>query len=195
MKKTLINLAVAATIASLACSVRARTHDVAFGFRMGAGFPGDVNRTHPASIIAGLMDPTTPVRLFGDVVLTGTNTYKGIAVGDTSTLNCAGVAVRPYPTQQTSGGMTSSFGNGAPATNQPLDIINDGYVMMKCNSGTPAKGGLVYVYTGASTGAHVQGSGVEAASGSNLTLVSNLMFNGPADANGIVEVRVIPAVA
>ena len=29
---------------------RQKTRDVAFTFRMGAGFAGDVNRTHPASI-------------------------------------------------------------------------------------------------------------------------------------------------
>ena len=195
MKKSLIHLAVAAAIASLSPVTRARTHDVAFQFRMGAGFPGDVNRTHPASIIAGLMDQTNIVRLFGDIVLTGTNAYRGILSSDTATLNAAGVAVRPYPTQQASGGMSSTFGVGAPATNQPLDIINDGYVIVKCNVGTPAKGGAVYVYTGASTGSHVQGSGVETSAGANLTLVSNMMFNGPADANGYCEVRVIPAVA
>lgn len=195
MKKTFLALAIASALASLTVK-RARTHDTSFTFRMGAGFPGDVNRTHPASITPGLNDATTPVRLFGDPVLinTSANSFRGISTGDTATFAAAGIAVRPYPTQQTTGGMTSTFGTAVPATNQPIDVIGDGYVMVKCNVGTPTKNGAVYVYTAASTGSHVQG-GLESAAGSNLTLISNMFFNGPPDASGITEVRVVPASA
>ncbi len=82
MKKTLIALAALAACAGI--TTRARTHDVAFTYRMGGGFPGDVNRTHPASILPGLMNATTPVRLYGDPVLVNQadNTVRGFAASD-----------------------------------------------------------------------------------------------------------------
>lgn len=192
MKKTLLNIAVRAAISAM-FSVRQRTHDVAIKFRMDGGYPGDVNRTHPADIIAGLMNSSVQApRLFGDVVLVdgATSSYRGVVAGDTSTMSVDGIVVRPYPISQTAGGMTSSFGIGAPPTNQPVDVLRDGNIIVKCNVGSPQKGGAVYVYTGASTGSHVQGSGVETAAGANLTLLSNVFFNGPADANGYAEVTI-----
>lgn len=190
MKKSLIAQAVA-TIVGRRQLHRARTHDVAFTFRMGAGFPGDVNRTHPFSVIPGIPNATTPPRLYGDPVIvdTATNSYRGINSGDTNTFAADGIAVRPYPTQQTSGNMTASFGTGVPATNQPVDVLEDGFIIVKCNVGTPTLKGAVYVYTSTSTGSHVLG-GFEAASGSNLTLVSNMVFMGPPDANGYCEARI-----
>jgi hypothetical protein len=64
MKKSLIALAVLAAYCAAAGS-RARTLDAAITYRMGAGYPGDVNRAHPASIIpapAGPGEPGAPVR-------------------------------------------------------------------------------------------------------------------------------------
>lgn len=193
MKQSLIALAVADALAVMAIK-RAHTQDVAFQFRMGAGFPGDVNRTHPASIIPGLnVSATQVVRLYGDAVLieAASNGYRGFETTDTTTpISIAGVAVRPYPTQQTSGGMTATFGVGVPPVNQPLDVLTDGYIMVQVNNGTPVKGGLVYVYVAASSTPHVLGSGFETAAGSNLVLVTNAKFNGPADANGVAEIHV-----
>lgn len=190
MKKTLISLAVAAAISTM-YAVRAATHDVAFDLRMGAGFPGDVDRTHPASIVPGLMNVSVQApRLFGDPVIidTATNSYRGFVAGDTAVTVADGIVVRPYPTQQTSGGMLSQFGIGAPAPNQPVDILNDGYIMAKVNSGTPTKNGAVFVWCAASSGAHVQGGFETVASGGNTAALSNLRYDGPPDANGITRV-------
>lgn len=195
MKKSLLSLAVGALCAQLSTVFGFHTQDISYGFRMPAGFPGDVNRTHPASIVPGLVNTSVQApRLFGDPVLidTSTNSYRGITASDTSSFACDGFAARPYPTQQTSGGMTATLGVGVPATNQPIDILSDGFIIVTCNVGSPTKGGAVYVYTGTSTGSHVQG-GLEAASGSNLTLITNAFFNGPPDANGVTEVRVTAA--
>ena len=38
---------------------------VAFPFRMGAGFAGDVNRTHPATIEPNVNDTVNPLSFFG----------------------------------------------------------------------------------------------------------------------------------
>ena len=42
---------------------------MAFQFRMGAGFFGDVNRTHPFTVEPGLMDPTNPPTAYGQAVV------------------------------------------------------------------------------------------------------------------------------
>lgn len=197
MKKSLLALAVTSALGAM-FSTRAFTTDAAFPFRMGAGFPGDVNRTHPFNVMPGLMNSSVQaVRLYGDPVIvdTATNSYRGVTAADTATLSIDGVAVRPYPVQQTTGGMSASFGTAVPPTNQPLDVITDGYVMAKVNnSGTPTKKGAVYVYTAASNAGHVQG-GFESAAGANLSLVSNAFWVGPPDAAGIAELHILATVS
>lgn len=197
MKKSLLALAVFSAMAHMG-RVTAHTQDAAFPFRMGAGFPGDVNRTHPANIMPGLVNTSVQApRLYGDALIidTATNSYRGISAADTATLSIDGIAVRPYPVQQTTGGMSASFGTASPPTNQPLDVLTEGYIMVKCNNGgTPTKKGAVYVYTAASSGNHVQG-GFESAAGANLTLVSNAFFVGPPDAAGITEIHIVAVVS
>lgn len=197
MKRTIIAAAALALVASMA-PVRARTHDVAFTYRMGAGFPGDVNRTHPASILPGLQDTTNPVLLYGNpvVINTSANSYREVLVSDTAVTTIAGVLVRPYPTQQTTGGMSSSLGAATPPVSGVVDVINDGFVMVRCNNfaaAQPTKGGAVHIWIAASTGAHVQGGFESAASVGNTIDISNARFNGPADSNGVCELQVWPA--
>lgn len=172
---------------------RARTCDVAFPYRMGAGFPGDVNRTHPASIEPGLMDTVDLVLAFGNPVLvkTSNNSYKGFVAADSATpVFCAGFAVRSFPTQQTTGGATAVIGGGSPPAGV-IDILTAGYIMAKLPAGVSVtKGGSVFVWFAATSGNNIQGGLVGAASAGNAALITNAKFNGPADANGNVEVRV-----
>ncbi len=198
MKKTFRHtlIAMAAGIALSGTAVRARTHDVAFTYRMGAGFPGDVNRTHPASILPGLMNTTNPVRLYGDPVVidTATNSYRGILVGDTAVTTIAGILVRPYPTQQTTGGMTSTLGAAVPPVTGVVDVLNDGFIIARCNNFAaqqPTKGGAVFIWYAASTGAHVQGGFESVATGGSTIAITNARWNGPTDANGITEIQVL----
>ena len=48
---------------------RCRTTDIAITYRMGAGFPGDVTRTHPVDIFPRLADTTNPPTLAGQGVI------------------------------------------------------------------------------------------------------------------------------
>lgn len=199
MKKNLIALAVSALAA--AGLVRARTADVSFGYRMGAGFPGDVNRSHPASILPGMNNPTNPVRLYGDPVLIdgATSSYRAFLAGDTAITKVDGIAVRPYPIQQTTGGLSAGIGAAAVATGQPLDVLNEGFMIARCNNFAaqqPQKGGAVYVWCAASSGAHVQGGFESAASAGNTAgPITNLKWNGPTDNNGITEIQVAAPLA
>jgi len=177
--------------------MRARTTDVAFTFRMGAGFPGDINRTNPFSAVPSLINTTTPPRLYGDPVLVNSadNSVRGFVVGDTTTpTNIYGVAVRPYPTQQSSGGMSASIGAATPPSSGVIDVLRSGFIMAKIPPGvTVAKGGSVYVWFAATSGNNIQGGFVGSATGGSTALINNAKFNGPADANGNVEIEVWPA--
>lgn len=197
MKKSFISLAVLALLGGAAVSARTRTLDAAFTYRMGAGFPGEVNRTHPASIVSGLMDPTTPIRLYGDpcVISTANNSYRGLLAADQATVtSIAGILVRPYPVQQTSGGMSSSLGAATPPQERAaVAVLEDGYAMVKCNNtgaGAPTKGGAVYVWCAASAGSDVLGGFRAAASAGNTILLTNAEWASPPDASGIAEIRV-----
>lgn len=193
MKKSLIALAVlAACGASIAR--RSMTHDAAIKYRMDGGFPGDVNRTHPASIVPAQMDGTTPVRRYGDPVLFGTNTIRGFVAGDTAVTKIKGALVRPYPTQQTSGGMSASIGAASPGgANTVQDYLEDGFIWVKVDNiaaGAPSKGSAVFVWCAATAGNDIQGGFRCAASAGNTAAIANAEFNGPADANGVAEIRI-----
>lgn len=178
-------------------SFRARTCDVAFSFRMGAGFPGDINRTNPFSAVPVLINTTNPPAAYGNPVLvdTATNSVRGVIAADGSATPAAiyGVAVRPFPTQQASGGMSSALGSAAPPASGVMDVLRGGFIMAKLPAGvTVAKGGTVYVWAAATSGNNIQGALVGAANGTNTLTVTNAVFNGPADSNGNVEIEVWP---
>lgn len=170
------------------------TGDVAIKYRMGGGTPGDVNRTHPFSVLPCLMDAANPVLFYGDAVFIGTaSNVRRVATGDGSATpgKLYGVAARPYPIQQTTGGMASSFGVAPVSSNQPLDVVRQGFVIVKLPAGAVVKkGDPVQVWAAASAGANVQGQFVAAASGTNTFTATNAIYNGPADADGNVEIEI-----
>lgn len=175
---------------------RARTCDVSFGFRMGAGFPGDVNRMHPAAIVAGMINTSVQVpRAYGDAVLFdgATSSYRGLVAADGSVTPgaVAGFIVRPFPTQQTTGGLNATIGAATPPTSGVADFITQGFVVVKLPAGaTVQKGGQVFIWAAANSGNNIQGQVVAAASTTNTYSVTNARFHGPADANGYAEVEV-----
>src|SRR5262249_5668758 len=66
---------------------RARTRDygsTAIAYRMQAGFPGDVNRMHPASIEPCLIDASAPPTAYGQAVLVDGTTQgvRPLVAGD-----------------------------------------------------------------------------------------------------------------
>ena len=193
MKRTLASLAVAALAVGM--TVRAKTRDIAYTFRMGAGFPGDVNRTHPASIVPGLINTTNPVAAYGfaAVIDGATNSYRGLIATDDALTSIDGILVRPYPTQQMTGGMSASIGAAAAPTSGVADFLEDGFVIAVCNNfaaNPPVKGGTVYVWIDPSSGNHVQGGFEAAATAGSTIALTNARWNGPTDANGVTEIRV-----
>lgn len=175
-------------------TIRMKTRDVAFPFRMGAGFPGDVNRTHPASIEPCLIDASAPPTAYGQAVLVDPTTQgvRPFVAGDQSDTVAAGygLTVRPYPFQQSSASNfgAAAFGAATPPVNGVMDVLRAGYIMATVVGATAVKGGLVYVWSAVTSGAHIQG-GIESvyASGST-TQLKGATFNGSPDASGIVEI-------
>lgn len=168
----------------------------AFPYRMGAGYPGDINRTHPASVEPAKIDASAPPTGYGQPVLydATTNGVRPFAAGDQSdtVAKGVGVTVRPYPIAQRSGGDSASFGAATPPTSGPIDILKYGYIMVQLNDVTAVlhKGDPVYVWAVATSTIHTQ-AGIEAvASAGNTTQLKNAYFNGPADANGVAEIFV-----
>lgn len=167
---------------------------VAFKYRMGAGFPGDVNRTHPASILPNLADPTNPLTAFGlaVVVNTANNSVRQMQAGDIGDTEIFGVTVRPYPFQASSGGNfgAAPIGSATPPPGE-VDVLRAGYIMVNV-VGATLKGGAVYVWCAASGGGHTLGGFEAAASGGNTAALdpAKYMFNGPPDDEGNVELIV-----
>lgn len=200
LAKKLITLVVAAAFGSPTPAVagiprgRCKTRDVAFPFRMGAGFPGDVNRTHPVSIEPVLIDEDDPPAGYGfpTIVDTVTGGVRGFVAGDTAVDTVWGTLVRPYPTQQQTGGMTASLGSATPPTEGVADVMRSGYMMVNLAAGTGAakKGSAVFIWCAVSAGDHVQGGFEDAADGGNTAALDpeRYQFNGLPDADGNVEV-------
>ena len=173
--------------------VRGKARDVAYGFRMGAGFPGDVNRMHPAWIEPCQQSSANPVAAPGlaCVVDPTTNTVRNVLPGDTGITTIYGMSVRAFPTQQTSGGPNAALGVSALNAQQPLDVLRSGYIMAQVSNGTPRKGDPVFIWVAATAGSNVQGSVRTSASAGNTAAITNAFFNGPADASGVAEIVVI----
>ncbi len=174
---------------------RHRTVDTSIPFRMGAGFPGDVNRGHPASIQPCLISPINPVLGYGVPVVVDTagganGGVRPLGAADGALTDIWGVSVRPYPIQQASGSNYGEvgYGTGVPPQVQPLDVIRGGYVMVPV-VGQSVKGGAVFVWVAASGGGHIQGGFEIQASGGNTCALDPkfFQFNSPPDSTGIAE--------
>jgi hypothetical protein len=177
--------------------IRAKTKDVAFKFRMGAGYPGDVTRTHPVDIYPELADATNPPTLAGQGVLIDATSHAirklTIALdGVTGAIALYGITVRTFPFQQAQASANYAaigIGGSALPVTPEVDILRRGAIIVAVPLGqTPVKGGTVYVWNVASTGLHVQGS-FEAVDGTTNTIdISNAVWNSGSDANGFAEI-------
>jgi hypothetical protein len=187
---------------------RAKTRDVAFTFRMNAGSPGEVNRSHPMSIEPALNEATgaNPLTYFGQAALVDStnnavravNNTSDSALGNTSAA-IYGVLVRPFPFQSTGNTETygaEGFGVGGPPASAAVDVLKSGYILVQVNKVggstaiAPKKGSAVYVRVANGGTGYPVGGFESTADGTatNQFTVSNAVFNGPADANGVAEI-------
>lgn len=167
----------------------------AFPFRMGAGSPGTVTRTHPVSISAYINDTTNPLTTYGQAALFNSagNDVRAVLTSDTTIDTLAGVTVRPYPTAgipTATIGAPSTFGGEGPAAGLPVDLCRLGSIIVPVSGITTnvKLGARVFVWVAASSGAHVLG-GFEGqvTTGSTAALSEKWYWGGPPDANGNAE--------
>lgn len=167
----------------------------AFKYRMGAGFAGDVNRTHPASIEPAAIATATPPLGYGlAVVLNEDGFIRQMDEGDDALTGIYGITVRPFPQQQAFSNLeygAVGYNSAIPPTKGAIDILRSGYIMGPV-VGTPVKGDPVYVWIAESGAGHLQGGFETQADGTNTIPLSAAgsvaTFNGPADENGIGEI-------
>ena len=78
---------------------------------------------------------------------------------------------------------------GQYAPEDPVSVFQRGCINVKCQKGFPSIDGTVYVRVTAS-GNYVVGGFEAEADGANTVALSNAQWNGPADNNGVAELRI-----
>jgi hypothetical protein len=162
-----------------------------FKFRMGAGSPGDVNRSHPVTIESCLIDASAPPTAYGQPVVVDATTQgvRPLVAGDSGLSDIYGITVRPFPLQQNTA--TPTFGSGTPPTSGVIDVLRSGYIMVQLNVTGAAKGGQVFIWVAATSGSHIQDQFEIATGGGSNTIslpIPATSFNGTEDASKVVEV-------
>lgn len=175
---------------------RMRVRDAtAITYRMGAGFPGDVNREHPFNVEAALICAATPPLYYGQAVVidAASQGVRPLAAGDQALTAVYGVTVRPFPIQSSVPGnnyAAATIGAATPPATGVIDVLRSGSIMILLPAGqTPVKGNPARVWTAASAGAHVQGLfEVTDPAGNGMTIAdTKTTYNGGVDSSGVGE--------
>lgn len=153
-------------------------------YRMPSGIPGDVSRKLDSTVDTGIFNPSLPFASYGIPVKLASGKIVPFAGGET-TADLFGFLVRPYPTQSAQEGL----GAATPATSGPGNVLRRGWMTVKCNAGTPAQGGTVYVRIAAASGAKVIGGLEAVADSTNTVALTGVKFTNAGDANGNVEIE------
>lgn len=84
-------------------------------------------------------------------------------------------------------------GTGVYAPSEPVSVFQRGCINVKCQRGTPAYGGAVYLRVTANASYPTAAvGGLEASADSDKTVqLANCAWQGPADADGIAELRIL----
>ena len=168
-----------------------------FTYRMGAGFPGDYNRTASGQTITPeAANATYPIPAYGvPVKYVSGGTAVGPLVATDTTANVIGILMRPFPEQamppNTYGAGQSLSTAPVPPTQGPLSVMRRGFCVVNVNSGSSAaaaKGQPVYAWTAATTAGHTQGN-IEATASAGNTIALPALFRGPVDASGNTEIE------
>ena len=157
------------------------------GISMTAGFAGSYSRqpdmivnTRPAGGSAAIPFGAPLVYSEGTVVQMG---------ADATASQFVGVAGREIKSSLTY--LEQSPGEYNPG--DPVSVFQRGSIQVKCQRGTPALGGAVYVritYNSSYSSAQVGGFEAEADS-SNTVQLTNAQWGGAPDANGIAELVIL----
>ena len=164
------------------------------GLNMSHGFAGSYAR-QPDMIVNTAPLGGTEIIPFGTPLVRGENGAV-IPMGAGNTGNqFIGVAGREV--KSPAGFFNQNVGQYAPE--EPVSVFQRGCINVKCQKGAPSIDGTVYVRVTAS-GSYVVGGFEAEADGANTVALVNAQWNGPADNNGVAELRIayvgpVPAVS
>lgn len=160
-------------------------------YRMPAGVPGMVSRPDQSTMEAASITPFGTTGAPGAFGLAGqidatTGDFRVVADPDTAVY---GFLAKPFPAIGGNNASSQGLGQAVPPVEGVVAVLTRGYMSVKLGGSTAAvKGGAVYVWSSADSGAHVKGQ-VEAADPStDGFVVARSYFMGPADADGNVEI-------
>ena len=164
------------------------------GLNMSHGFAGSYAR-QPDMIVNTAPLGGTEIIPFGTPLVRGENGAV-IPMGAGNTGNqFIGVAGREV--KSPAAFFNQNVGQYAPE--EPVSVFQRGCINVKCQKGAPSIDGTVYVRVTAS-GSYVVGGFEAEADGANTVALVNAQWNGPADNNGVAELRIayvgpVPAVS
>ena len=164
------------------------------GLNMSHGFAGSYAR-QPDMIVNTAPLGGTEIIPFGTPLVRGENGAV-IPMGAGNTGNqFIGVAGREVKSPMEF--FSQNVGQYAPE--EPVSVFQRGCINVKCQKGAPSIDGTVYVRVTAS-GSYVVGGFEAEADGANTVALVNAQWNGPADNNGVAELRIayvgpVPAVS
>ena len=160
------------------------------GKTMDHGYAGSYARQPDSVIDSHPLTGTANVPFGLAVVRDTTNAHAVVLPTDSTTAaQFLGVAVREIKTAVDY--LNQNIGQYAPG--QAIPVIKRGCVNVKCQKGTPAVGGAVYLRVKANSSyetAVVGGFEAEADS-TNTVQLTNCQWKGEADPNGIAEMRIM----
>lgn len=163
-------------------------HPQNIGSAMPHGFAGSYAR-QPDMIVNTRPAGGTGQIAFGAPLKYGANSaVVPMGAGDTAAL-FVGVAAREVKSALN----YLEQGVGAYAPGEAVPVFQRGAINVKCQNGTPALGGKVYVRVTANASIPTAAvGGFEAASDTtNSVELGNCQWAGPADANGVAELRIL----
>lgn len=154
------------------------------GLNMSHGFSGSYAR-QPDMIVNTAPLGGTAIIPFGTPLVRG----EGGAVIPMGTGNTGGqfIGVAGREVKSPAEFFSQSVGQYAP--DDPVSVFQRGCINVKCQKGSPAIDGTVYVRVAAS-GNYVVGGFEAEADGTNTVALVNAQWNGPADSNGVAELRI-----
>lgn len=157
------------------------------GTTMTAGFAGSYARQPDMIVNTRPAGGSAPIPFGAPLKYDGTNVVQMGASAEAAQF--VGVAGRELKSSLSY--LEQSPGQYNPG--DPVSVFQRGSIQVKCQRGTPALGGAVYVritYNASYSTAQVGGFEAEADSGNTIQL-TNCQWGGAPDANGIVELVIL----
>ena len=154
------------------------------GLNMSHGFSGSYAR-QPDMIVNTAPLGGTEIIPFGTPLVRGENGVVLPMGAGTTGNQFIGVAGREVKSPAEF--FSQNVGQYTPE--EPVSVFQRGCINVKCQKGSPAIDGTVYVRVAASDSYVVGGFEAEA-DGTNTVALSNAQWNGPADNHGVAELRI-----